>query len=181
VTGSEWQDWTAANDDSTDEWATPPCLWKSFSNALDGFDLDPASGCEPVQIADETYTEEDDGLSQNWFGTVWCNPPYSNPGAWLEKAISEHCTKQNTDTILLLLPARTNTNWFSNNIENADAVLFFDSKISFLKDGRSEKDALPSPVMLVVFGDLDDSLIKTCHEKGWLVSVDEQTIRLDEF
>ena len=178
---AEWQDWTAVNDDSTDEWATPPRLWKSLSNAVGGFDLDPASGCEPVPIANETYTEEDNGLRQNWFGTVWCNPPYSNPGEWLEKAIAEHCSKGNTDRILLLLPARTNTNWFSNNIRNADAVLFFDSKISFMKNGQSQPDALPTPVVLVVFGEINDDLVRVCEEKGWLVSVDEQTISLDEF
>ena len=30
-----------------------------------------------------------DGLSRPWWGRVWCNPPYSDCGAWVRKAWSE--------------------------------------------------------------------------------------------
>lgn len=58
------------------EWGTPEYVVSPLSDALDGFDLDPASGAEPVPYADERYTVEDDGLAQDWFGDVWLNPPY---------------------------------------------------------------------------------------------------------
>jgi phage N-6-adenine-methyltransferase len=177
----EWEDYTAQNEESSNEWATPPSLWRPFSDAVGGFDLDPASGCEPVAIAEDTYTKEDDGLSCKWYGDVWCNPPYSNPSAWLEKSVREHRTENNTDRILLLLPARTNTNYFSNNIEYADYVMFFGSKVSFMKDGNSQPDALPTPVMLMVFGEVNEQLAEVCNNKGWMVDIEKQTVSISDF
>ena len=48
------------------------------------FDLDP---CAPIDGGDCVparcrYTAEVDGLTQPWFGVVWCNPPFSSATAW---------------------------------------------------------------------------------------------------
>lgn len=58
------------------EWGTPRWVVKPLSDALNGFDLDPASGAEPEPYADERYTIYDNGLAKEWFGDVWLNPPY---------------------------------------------------------------------------------------------------------
>lgn len=59
-----------------DEWLTPP----EIIHSLGAFDLDP---CAPVrrvfETAREYYTIEDDGLSQQWHGRVFCNPPDGAP------------------------------------------------------------------------------------------------------
>ena len=56
-----------------DEWLTPPELIR----ALGEFDLDP---CAPINrpwpTAGGHFTREDDGLTKEWFGRVWLNPPY---------------------------------------------------------------------------------------------------------
>jgi len=64
--------------DTEDSYATKPELWRPLSDALGGFDLDPASGAESEHIAETVYTKDDDGLSHDWPGTVWLNPPFSN-------------------------------------------------------------------------------------------------------
>lgn len=66
-----------------DEWLTPPWLLR----ALGPFDLDP---CAPVNrpwpIARRHYTRIDNGLSRDWAGRVWCNPPYGRAtGDWLAR------------------------------------------------------------------------------------------------
>ena len=56
-----------------DEWLTPPDLLEKLGT----FDLDPCSPIvRPWDTAKHHYTIHDDGLSQTWFGRVWCNPPY---------------------------------------------------------------------------------------------------------
>ena len=56
-----------------DEWLTPPEIIK----ALGDFDLDPCSPINrPWNTAKNHFNINDNGLMQNWFGRVWCNPPY---------------------------------------------------------------------------------------------------------
>ena len=90
------------------------------------------------------YTPEIDGLTQEWHGVCWCNPPYGRAiGKWIEKASKSACT------VVMLLPARTDTKWFHNFIYKKDGV-----EIRFLK-GRlkfgQSKNGAPFPSMVVVF------------------------------
>lgn len=61
---------------TTDEWYTP----KEIIESLGEFDLDPCAPVVPLwSTAKNHFTKEDDGLSREWFGRVWLNPPYSRP------------------------------------------------------------------------------------------------------
>ena len=66
-----------------DEWLTPPFILDAFPQ----FDLDPCAPINPPwEMAKQTFTIEDNGLQKDWFGNVWCNPPYGLKAAkWLEK------------------------------------------------------------------------------------------------
>lgn len=69
----------------TPEWTTPRDLFDEL-DAEFGFDLDVASTDENA-LCERHYTESDDGLAQQWSGTVWCNPPYGREIAkWMRKA-----------------------------------------------------------------------------------------------
>jgi hypothetical protein len=60
---------------------------------LGEIDLDPASNAlaQSWIKAGNFFTIEDDGLKQQWFGRVWCNPPYGRTvNLWLEKASTEY-------------------------------------------------------------------------------------------
>ena len=58
---------------SSDEWYTPPSIFES----LGPFDLDPCAPVKPLwKIAKVNYSKLDDGLSHEWHGRVWLNPPY---------------------------------------------------------------------------------------------------------
>jgi hypothetical protein len=71
----------------TEVWLTPPYVIE----ALGQFDLDPCASLDrPWDTAENHYTIEDNGLEQEWFGRVWCNPPYGPKlGPFLEK-LSNH-------------------------------------------------------------------------------------------
>ena len=56
-------------------WATPQSFFDELNKEFD-FNLDPCATPRTAKCADY-YTEEDDGLIQDWGGhTVFCNPPY---------------------------------------------------------------------------------------------------------
>lgn len=61
---------------TTDEWYTP----KEIIDALGKFDLDPCAPVKPLwQTATQMYNKNHDGLTKDWVGRVWLNPPYSRP------------------------------------------------------------------------------------------------------
>ncbi len=71
-----------------DEWWTPPAILDAVRESLGGeFDLDPASCAEANRTvrAVQHFNVDDDGLGRDWWGRVWCNPPWSSPGVWADK------------------------------------------------------------------------------------------------
>ncbi len=88
-----------------DDFSTPPKLFKSIDKEFH-FDVDVCATHENAKC-ERYYTKEEDGLSREWFGNVWCCPSYmTTPEQWIKKALSSHC---NT---VMLLNARTSSDWF---------------------------------------------------------------------
>jgi phage N-6-adenine-methyltransferase len=81
-----------------------------------GFTLDVAAAPHNAKCA-RYFTREDDGLAQSWKGErVWCNPPYSDIRAWVEKAWHEWYL--GAASIVMLLPAnRTEQGWWQDLVE----------------------------------------------------------------
>lgn len=73
---------------TSDDYWTPRSLFDTLGLE---FDLDVACPPEgPLHTpARAWYTQETDGLASPWWGRVWMNPPFSNPGPWVQKFI-EH-------------------------------------------------------------------------------------------
>lgn len=70
---------------NTDEWATPQWLFDTLNNEFH-FDVDVCADHKNHKC-DKYFSKEEDGLSQQWNGVVWCNPPYGNEiSKWIEKA-----------------------------------------------------------------------------------------------
>lgn len=67
------------------------------------------------------FTLEDDGLTKSWsLERVWCNPPYSDIRAWVEKAWAEWNQGRPTrpQVIVMLLPAnRPEQAWWQELVE----------------------------------------------------------------
>ena len=92
----------------TDEWETPQILFQALDREF-GFDLDVCATQENAKCR-LYYTKDQDGLRMPWSGTVWCNPPYGRKiGNWVKKALFASAAGS---TVVMLLPARTDTKWF---------------------------------------------------------------------
>lgn len=115
-----------------------------FANLNGRFNLtiDVAASLENAKL-DRYYTESDSAFDHPWHGErVYCNPPYSNIGPWIEKAHSEVAAK----IIVMLLPAnRTEQKWWQELVEpyrdkagSALRVEFLPGRLRFLKPGQKE-------------------------------------------
>lgn len=130
----------------TDQWATPQDFFDEL-NAEFHFTLDPCATRENAKCA-RFFTVEDDGLKQDWQGeTVFCNPPYGREiGKWVKKCYEE--SKKPGTTVVMLIPARTDTSYFHDYIYGkAREVRFIRGRLKF---GDSQNSA-PFPSMVVVF------------------------------
>ncbi len=94
------------------EWYTPPDIVRLANDVLGKIDLDPSwHPNSPVQ-AETTYTVADNGLSKDWTGRVYLNPPYGRViDDWIEKLVTSH-TAGNITEAIALVPARVDTEWF---------------------------------------------------------------------
>ena len=89
-----------------------------------------------------------DGLAQSWEGeVVFCNPPYGKAiKEWVRKCYEE--SRKPDTTVVALLPARTDTNYFHEYIYyKARGIHFVKGRLKF----GGCKNSAPFPSMVVVF------------------------------
>ena len=77
--------------------------------------------------------------------SVFCNPPYSDIGAWVEKAYRE--AMQDNTVVVLLIPSRTDTKYFHDFIYHRSEIRFVRGRLKF---GEAVHNA-PFPSMVVIF------------------------------
>lgn len=101
--------------DEADDRRTPDHLWIEW-HSIYRFTIDVAASKENAKLP-RYYDEEADGLSQSWYEeSVWCNPPYSDIGAWVEKSWREMA--KGCRRVVMLIPAnRTEQDWWHEHIE----------------------------------------------------------------
>ena len=128
---------------STDMWETPQELFDELNSEFH-FELDVCATPQNAKC-ERFYTPEQDGLIQPWKGTCWCNPPYGKQTAeWVRRGF---LTSVSGATVVMLLPARTDTKWFHEYIYNRAEVRFLRGRLKF---GNS-KNSAPFPSMVVIF------------------------------
>lgn len=144
------------NNSGENEWYTPPTYLDAARKALGAIELDPASSPVAQEFVDakQFYTAEEDGLSVDWEGSVWLNPPYA--AALVEKFVAKLCVHLEAGDVpaaVLLTNNATETKWFQNAMKHASAVCFPEGRIKFLdKEGQPKNTPLQGQV-LVYFGD----------------------------
>ena len=127
------------------DWATPQAFF-DLVDAEFGFTLDAAADDTNAKCA--TYlTEEDDALTHQWRGVVWCNPPYGRA----LRGFVEHgyrCAQAGA-TVVMLIPARTDTAYWHDYVMRAAEVRLIRGRLVF-GTGEARANA-PFPSALVVF------------------------------
>lgn len=128
----------------SDEWTTPQWLFDELDREF-RFTLD-ACASEENHKCFWYYTKEDDALEKDWGGqSVFCNPPYSKVKAFVKKAFYEG--QKDGTTVVLLIPARTDTTWFHNYCLYHSEIRFIQGRLRF--SGANVN--APFPSMIVIF------------------------------
>lgn len=140
-----------------DAWETPQWLFDQLNEEFH-FELDAAASIENAKC-DFFHTKETNGLTAPWAPkTTWINPPYGRDiGLWVEKASEEG---RKGATVVMLLPARTDTKYFHNFIWDTDKhcpkpgveVRFLKGRLKF---GGATNSA-PFPSMVAIFRPSDN-------------------------
>ncbi|MDG6881080.1 phage N-6-adenine-methyltransferase [Phocoenobacter uteri] len=147
--------------ENTDLWATP--FWVTAfaelyflncknSNKNKGFGLDAAAN-EFNRKCKKFISKEQDALSVDWASKskrIWCNPPYSDPLPFIEKAITE---SEKGAKVVMLLNVDNSTRWFAKCVQHANKIVFVTlGRIPFLhsQTGEETKGA-KRPQMFVFF------------------------------
>lgn len=130
----------------TDQWATPLDFYDKLNEEFH-FTLDPCAD-DTNHKCEKYFTREQDGLAQSWSGyTVFCNPPYGNETKlWVKKCFDE-VKSGGCKCAVMLIPARTDTQWFHNWIYNIAEIRFVKGRLKF----GNQKNSAPFPSMVVIY------------------------------
>ena len=131
------------------DWCTPQYFFDTL-NAEFNFTLDVAATKKSAKCT-MYYTPETDGLTRPWNkgGAVFCNPPYGKMiGKWVRKAYEESLTGV---TVVLLIPARTDTAYFHDYIYGKAEIRFIRGRLKFTDDCGQQYSSAPFPSMVVIY------------------------------
>lgn len=155
---------------NSDVWITPQWI----TDPLGPFDLDPCAAEQmPWEIARKSYTIIDDGLSQKWYGFVWCNPPFSRS---LRESFMQKMMEHNNG--IILLPAACETDVWKKYVFGTASGVFMLHKRPYFCDmqGKPGRSNSGQTIALVGYGVTAYFRLKKQHNKigTLLVEVDKQ-------
>lgn len=127
-----------------DSWCTPQYLFDSLNREFH-FELDACATAENAKCK-KYFSVQEDSLMQPWARSTFCNPPYGKPiSKFVYKASQE---AKSGKIVVMLLPARTDTEWFHRYCLNPRVELRFLKGRMHFNDGKGRS---PFPSMVVIF------------------------------
>lgn len=132
------------------DWETPAAFFAALDREF-GFTLDACANHDNYKV-DSYITPEDDALKRVWAttGAVWCNPPYGPEiGKWVKRAFEQ--SQKQWVTVVLLLPARTETSWWHDYVMKADEIRLIRGRLQFASTEKTRSHNAPFPNAIVVF------------------------------
>lgn len=114
-------------------WKTPKKFYEELNKEFQ-FDFDPCP-------SNPTF----DGLMIDWGKSNFVNPPYGRQiVAWCKKAYEEY---NKGKVIVMLIPSRTDTQWWHDYIMRAKEICFIKGRLKF----DDHKNSAPFPSAIAIF------------------------------
>jgi len=150
---------------------TPEVYIEAAREVMGSIDTDPASNekAQETVKAAAYYTAEDNGLTKEWQGNIYLNPPYSQPEIkqFINKLLTELTPGKQA---ILLTNNNTDTNWFYDAAEKAQYICFTKGRINFYK----ENGEITSPTngqAFFYFGSKGDKFKEVFSKFGLIMKV----------
>lgn len=132
-------------------WETPQDLFEKLDQEFK-FDLD-AMADKSNSKKDVFFSKEQDSLKQDWaaYNSIFCNPPYKTKiqNEVIKKA--HETNKEHGNTIVLLIPARTDTKRWHEYIFGKAEIRFLQGRLRFEVNGVPCENPAPFPSAIVIF------------------------------
>lgn len=137
------------------EWYTPSCYIEAAREVMGNIDIDPASNEVANRIikAGEYYTAEDNGLTKEWAGNVWMNPPYTQPlvTEFCDLLVEKYQSGEVKQACVLVNNA-TETQFYQNMLKVCSAVCFIKGRVKFIDEQGEESGAPLQGQTILYFG-----------------------------
>lgn len=170
ISYSELSLWSEANNvhfsSESVEWYTPPEIIERVRHTLGEISLDPASCDEAQRVVNALchLTQKQDGLSGNWSGKVFLNPPYGKEiSKWIQKLVAEYEAKSISEAIALV-PARTDTEWFQKL--SPYTLCLVKGRIKFWNSQGEADNSASFPSAVVYLGKFNAKFVENFQELG---------------
>ena len=129
---------------TSDDYYTPPFIFEALNVQFDMDVAAPPNGV-PWIPAKRSLTIIEDGLTTEWLGRVWCNPPFSNASPWAKKLVFHN-------NGIALLPTSKSA-WFHLVWEKASGVMDLSSNFKLFTRANGEAKPIFMPVMMFSFNE----------------------------
>jgi hypothetical protein len=151
----------------TDEHYTPERITDFLYQFCPELDLDPCSNPQKNIKAKYHYTKADDGLEQEWTGSVFVNPPFSEVGLWVSKAIDEYF-EGNCDEVIFLSKFDARVGWFKPLIGNFSPFCLVEGYVSY---HGNDGDSATFTTAIWYLGERGKEFKSVFQGLGWVCAV----------
>lgn len=153
-----------------DRWMTPQWVIHLVLEQFGGtIDTDPCWDPECLVPATYGYDARQglDGLVKQWVGRCFVNPPYSDVGPWVLRAVQHASTG---GEVVMLINASTDTSYWQSYVFDHGVVCFLGKRVKFTRAGASKPTPNQSPSAVLYFGKNVTDFIKTWAPHGTIVT-----------
>ena len=146
---------TSTEESEKDLWETP----KPIFNPLDlefGFHVDVCASAKNT-LCDYHFSESFSALEHNWdcqstnyhHKVFFLNPPYSQTALFLERAAQQ--ANDNNLTVVAIVNANTDTQWFSEAVNTANEVRLLTGRVGFIKASGGKSNGNTKGQCLIIW------------------------------
>lgn len=116
--------------------------------------LDP---CAPIEAKQDPkracckhyFTEEEDGLKQEWPENSFVNPPFNDIANWIKKGIVQ--SQKRGTTNVYLLPAYVGTPWWHDYVLLYGVIRYIRGRLKYWRDGGPVSGSPNIDSVIVIF------------------------------